>query len=151
LIQHKDLPEAREDSLRVDLRARRYSEAVALAQKFLDKGAHEPGVLYQLGRAHFALKDYRRAEVTLSRVLRYDRLHVGAAFARARSLDELQEDSLEAWTLAADLYLSTSSEAAFVEQALSRAAELTRARGQQQRAEYYADELRRWLAKRESN
>ncbi|MEO2146473.1 MAG: tetratricopeptide repeat protein [bacterium] len=151
LLQHKGFPEAREDRLRVELKARRYSEAVALAQNYLDNGAPEPGVLYQLGRARFFLEDYRSAEETLARVLHLDRRHLGAAFARARSLDELHEDSLEAWTLAADLYLSTSSETVFVEQALSRAVELTRARGQQQRAEYYAAELQRWLAKHQPN
>jgi tetratricopeptide (TPR) repeat protein len=151
LLQRQGFPEAREDRLRVEIRARRYLEAVALAQNFLDNAAPEPGVLYQLGRARFALQDYRGAEETLTRVLHLDRRHLGAAFARARSLDELHEDSLEAWTLAADLYLSASSETVFVEQALSRAVELTRARGQQQRAEYYAAELQRWLAKHQPN
>jgi hypothetical protein len=79
-------------------------------------------------------------------VLELDLRHVGAVYALALSLDAQGKDSLEAWAAAADLYLSTSKESPFLQQALSRALELTRARGLDERAAHYAGELKRWLA-----
>lgn len=146
LLRERAFPEAREVRLRVEIKAGRYVEASTMAQDYLRESGPEPGVLYQLGRARFALKDHPGAQQALGQVLELDLRHVGAAYALALSLDAQGKDSLEAWAAAADLYLSTSKDSPFLQQALSRALELTRARGLDERAAYYAGELKRWLA-----
>lgn len=147
LVALGNLPEAREDRVRLAIMGGRSDEALLLGAEFAQRFGLNPGVLFQQGRAHYAKGDYARAQRVFGEVLGLDPRHGGAAFSLARSLDAQQLDSLDAWVTAVDLYLTLGNGEPFVAQAFERALQQARAQKRQALVQRLEADLHRWTRK----